>query len=127
MENQTKSPVNIQQHVNILGWLFIILDLVFIVAAIFAFFLITGIGALQGGEYFQYVSRVTATVVAIALTIISIPGLIVGIGILKRKSWARLIAIILGVINLFNFPIGTILGVYTFWVLLNPESSALFE
>lgn len=34
------------------------------------------------------------------LILISIPGIVAGIGLLKYKSWARILAIILGVLNL---------------------------
>ena len=51
------------------------------------------------------------------LLIISAPGIIGGFGILKKYSWARVLVLILGALNLLNIPFGTILGVYTFWVL----------
>ena len=60
-----------------------------------------------------------------------IPGVIVDIvagwGLLQHKSWARILAIILGIINLVFFPIGTALGIYTLWVMFNDEAKALFE
>jgi hypothetical protein len=36
----------------------------------------------------------------------------------QRESWARIVALILGVVALVHFPIGTALGIYTLWVLL---------
>ena len=36
--------------------------------------------------------------------------LIVGLGLLGRKEWARWLAIILSLLGLFNFPIGTVIG-----------------
>ena len=41
-----------------------------------------------------------------------------GYGLLERESWARLLALVLGFVSLFNVPLGTALGIYTFWVLL---------
>ncbi|WP_428740106.1 hypothetical protein, partial [Sulfurimonas sp.] len=32
-------------------------------------------------------------------------------GLLKQKKWARIVTIILGVLMLFGFPVGTIVGV----------------
>ncbi len=49
-------------------------------------------------------------------------GLIVGWGLLERQPWARTMAIVLGVIGLFEPPFGTALGVYTLWVLLPAQS-----
>jgi hypothetical protein len=41
-----------------------------------------------------------------------------GIGLLTVQPWARLVAIITGVIELISFPLGTALGIYSLWVLL---------
>ncbi len=61
------------------------------------------------------------------LLIISIPGFIAGIGLLKFRQWARILAIILAVLNILSFPLGTALAIYTFWVLLNAQTAPLFE
>jgi hypothetical protein len=45
-------------------------------------------------------------------------GLIAGWGLLARQPWARMLAIVLGCINLVDMPFGTALGIYTLWVLL---------
>ena len=50
-----------------------------------------------------------------------------GIGLLKGKNWARVLVIFLAVLDLIDFPIGTAIGVYTLWVLLNSETSELFD
>jgi hypothetical protein len=49
-------------------------------------------------------------------------GLAAGWGLLQRKSWARMLAIVLGHLNLLAVPFGTALGIYTLWVLLPAES-----
>ncbi len=49
-------------------------------------------------------------------------GIIVGWGLLERASWARILAIILGIIALIHVPFGTALGIYTLWVLLPAQS-----
>jgi hypothetical protein len=48
-------------------------------------------------------------------------GILVGWGLMRRQPWARIVAIVLGVISLFHPPIGTALGIYTLWVLLADE------
>lgn len=55
------------------------------------------------------------------LLILAAGGVCVGLGLMQRQIWARTIAIILGVVALFYFPLGTALGVYTLWVLLADE------
>ncbi len=58
--------------------------------------------------------------------ILSLPSIAAGFGLLKHRSWARVLAIIIGVLNLFGFPIGTAIGVYTLYVLLSDETAPLF-
>jgi uncharacterized membrane protein (DUF2068 family) len=52
--------------------------------------------------------------------------LVLGWGLLTKKQWARILGIILGVISLIRFPLGTALGIYTLWVLLSKDGSAEF-
>ena len=52
----------------------------------------------------------------------ALAGFLAGYGLLQRESWARILALILGFISLFNIPFGTALGIYTLWVLLPAAS-----
>jgi len=51
--------------------------------------------------------------------------IVAGISLLKQKAWARLLTLILGILALFNFPIGTLIAIYTFWVLTSDETTKL--
>jgi hypothetical protein len=66
----------------------------------------------------------TALVVFLLAT--SLPGLIAGIGLLKYRPWARILAIVVAVINLIHIPFGTAIGIYALWVLFNKETEQLF-
>ncbi len=57
---------------------------------------------------------------------LSVPGIIAGYGLSKRRPWARIFAIVLSVINLINIPFGTLLGMYGLWVLLSRDTAQLF-
>lgn len=50
--------------------------------------------------------------------------IISGIGLLKHKNWARKILIILSIISLFEFPIGTAIGIWFLIVLFNEKVKA---
>jgi len=50
-----------------------------------------------------------------------------GIGILKAKSWARIIGIVVAVLSLFWIPVGTVLGVLVLVYLVKPEVREYFE
>jgi hypothetical protein len=51
-------------------------------------------------------------------------ALFAGLSLLNRKPYGRVLAIVLAVIALFKFPLGTALGIYTLWVLA-PATSAM--
>ncbi len=50
-----------------------------------------------------------------------------GIGILKAKSWARIITMVVAGLSLFWFPVGTVIGVLVFIYLGKPEVRTYFE
>jgi hypothetical protein len=52
---------------------------------------------------------------------------IAGWGLLQREPWARILALIVGFVSLFNVPIGTALGIYTLWVLLPTKSDDEYQ
>jgi hypothetical protein len=54
-------------------------------------------------------------------------GFIAGWGLLQREPWARIVALVLGFISLFNIPFGTAIGVYTMWVLLPSQAEQEYE
>lgn len=58
--------------------------------------------------------------VGLLLSAYAIAGVVAGWGLMDRRPWARMLAIILGCISLIHFPFGTALGIYTLWVLV-PE------
>lgn len=48
--------------------------------------------------------------------VIALPSLIAGWGLLNNRAWAMTLALIVGCLRLFSFPIGTAIGIYTIWV-----------
>jgi hypothetical protein len=63
-------------------------------------------------------------VMLVVIAIIAIFSLIVGIALLTRRPWGRVLALIAGFLSLVSIPFGTALGVYTLWTLL-PATSAM--
>ena len=49
-------------------------------------------------------------------------GIVIGGGLLRRRPWARMLAMVIGVIGLVEIPIGTAVGIYSLWLLLPAES-----
>lgn len=52
---------------------------------------------------------------------------VAGWGLLQMKSWARWLALILAILSLFGFPIGTIIGIVIIWYLLKDDVREAFE
>ena len=63
--------------------------------------------------------------VSAVFLVIGIPNLIAGLALLKQKGWARVLAIILAVLALTSFPVGTAVGIYAIWVLTQKETEQL--
>jgi phage shock protein PspC (stress-responsive transcriptional regulator) len=118
---------NMGEHVKILGILYIAFSALGLIAAFLVFVAITGGGLISGDNTAITVTSIVGTAVAGIFVLVSAPGLIGGMGLLKKQSWARILVLVLGIINLINIPFGTALGIYTIWVLTNKETEALFS
>lgn len=59
---------------------------------------------------------------AMCLLALAVAGLAAGWGLMERRSWARTLAVILGILALFDPLLGTALGIYTLWVLLPAQA-----
>jgi hypothetical protein len=62
----------------------------------------------------------------IIVALLSILGIIGGIGLLTFRSWARILTLVVSAISCLNIPIGTLVGVYSIWVLVQDETKQLF-
>jgi len=58
---------------------------------------------------------------AVIISATTIPNFIAAYGLLKRRSWARMAALIVGVLCLPVFPLGTVTGIYAFWLFLQDD------
>ena len=121
------------QHVKVLGILHIAFSSLGVLAAILVPVILSAIEqfiSVRGGTLEQINGLPALSAIAfvafIVLMVISLPGLIGGIGLLYYRPWARILLIVLSALDLLQFPLGTALGVYGFWVLLNRETETLF-
>lgn len=114
------------QHVKILGWCFLIYHGLLLLLGIGLFLIVSGAGVLSGDRQAMLVTGAVGTFLAALFLILSLPGLIAGVGLLRFRPWARILAIVLGALHLLSIPIGTALGIYTLWVLLHRQTEPLF-
>jgi hypothetical protein len=125
----------VEQHVKILGVLNIVWGAMgalggLVLLAIFggAYGLAgAAIGHNLGAHISLPIIAIIGSVLALLLLILSVPSIIAGIGLLYFKSWARILALVISVLHLFNIPIGTALGIYGLWVLLSQEGQRCFS
>lgn len=116
-----------QKHVTILAWLHIVFSVIGVLVAMLLFMVIIAGGLISGDSDAIALTAIAATSIALMLSLFSVPGIIGGIGLLYMKSWARIMVLILGFLELLNFPFGTALGIYTIWLLMKDETIKLFE
>ena len=120
------------QHIKILSVLFMILGVLGLLAAI-GFFLAGagGVATILAQDQSSDAQLGAAwvggcmTFVAALIGILSIPCFIAGWGLSKRKAWSRMLTIILAVLSLPSFPIGTAVGVYALVIMLNDETKTI--
>lgn len=124
-----------EKHIRALAILHIVYSSLALLAGLVVFLLLGGIGIAlnnipESEEMSVSVSSLVmfiGFVVGILLLVISLPGIIGGIGLLKHKEWARIVVLIVGFFDLLHIPVGTALGVYTLWVLFSRDAVALFR
>lgn len=115
-----------EDHVNIVAALYIGFGALGILAAAIIFLAVVGGGFLSGDMDAIAITTSVGSAIALVISLFSIPGIFGGVGLIKRRSWARILVIVLGVLNLPLIPIGTILGAYTIWVLMKEDTARLF-
>lgn len=116
-----------EKHVNVVAALHIGLSIIGIVIAMVIGVVLGLVGSFVEDPVANKILPIIATVAIWVVILFSIPGIIAGIGLFKRKEWARILTLILSVIKLMNIPIGTALGAYSIWVLVQDETTALFK
>ncbi len=126
--------LSMKRHVDVLGLLYIVWGALSMLIGLAmgalagAAFVIAGSQPPEGG------GRLAARLVGSAFVSAAVVGLAwgglhlwEGAGLRRPREWARAIGLVLGAINLFLFPLGTALGIYTLWVLLSDQTRSVFH
>ena len=110
-----------EKHRVILGGLHIALGIIPVFVALIAYSVLLFAGVMSGDPTARMVTGRVGTLVVFLLLLIGLPGFLSGIGLLAGAGWAKVVAVIVGALNLVNFPIGTAVGIYTIWVVVADE------
>jgi hypothetical protein len=116
-----------KKHIELLAILHIVYNVVCLLIGIGFFLFFSSIGLITQDAVALGVLSLVGLLLGGFFVVLSIPGLIAGIGLLKMRPWARILAIVMACLDALNIPIGTALTVYTFWVLINDEAIKEFS
>ena len=117
-----------RQHVSFVGALHIGFGLLGVAGALAIFFGFQFLFELVEDEPIaQDVLSFIGNSIGLILLFFSTLGVIGGIGLFSYKPWARILVMIVSALNCLNVPVGTAKGIYSLWVLMQPETIELFE
>lgn len=106
-----------RKHVRLLGWLQIGLGILDLLIGLAAFGVLSGVGFLSGELLTLGFLSALGGIVGVIMLIMALPNIICGVGLLKNwGGWVIVLAVFLGVLNLWKFPFGTAIALYTFWI-----------
>jgi hypothetical protein len=121
----------VQEHVHLLGILWLAISAMNTIGGVVLYIvantLMAHLHEMGAPEAPTAFLRPLLSVVAIFILAKAACGFIAGWGLLQREPWARVIALVLGFLSLFNIPFGTAVGVYTLWVLLPVQSQEEYD
>jgi hypothetical protein len=123
-----------RDHVRLLAALYIALGVMGILGALLVLVIFGGSASLlrliipdePATSIAAPILTFLAFVIFLGMLILSIPEIIAGIGLFKLRRWARLLGIVLCILNLMNLPFGTAVSIYGLWVLLSGRTDELF-
>ena len=127
LSGPTMAQDRMDKHISAIGILYIIYFVFSLLVAALVFSILYGTGILAGNRESMAILTTIGTIVSAYLLILALPCLIAGIGVLKHRNWGRVLSIVIGALSLLNFPFGTLLGVYTIWVMTQPETRRRFD
>jgi hypothetical protein len=121
-----------EAHVKVLGVLHIVLGALGVLGALLLLLIFGGaagiVGATGDPEAHIAIPIIGITGMALVAFVLlrSVPGIIIGIGLLKYRSWARIGGLVLSILDLIWVPFGTVIGIYGLWVLFSKDAERLF-
>ncbi len=116
-----------EKHLTVVALINITFGIILLCVGILLFTLIVGGGMLSRDTEAIFITSLIGTGFGLFFTLLSLPQIFGGIGLLNKKNWARMVILIVSIIGLINIPVGTAIGVYSIWVLMNDEVIRLMD
>ena len=118
----------LQRHLRTLGILWIVVGVLWIIPSLVLMGISHAPHLMMGDEMFTHAFMPPLMFsLGVVFLVIAAGGVLVGWGLMNHERWARITAIVLGILALFHPPFGTALGIYTLWVLLPTDSAAEYD
>ena len=115
------------KHVTLVAAINIAFGFLGVFFGIVALVVLVGAGIISHDPEALKITTIVGVSLASFLILTSIPEIIGGFGLLKRKNWARILVLVIAVMDLVFIPIGTAIGIYALWVLLQEDTAKLFK
>lgn len=121
-----------ETHVKVVGALHVVLGALGLVGVLVLIFVFGGAASIVGASGDPDAARavpiigLVGTFVVVLTFILSLPGLIIGVGLLRLRPWSRVAGIVLSILDLMWIPFGTVVGVYGLFVLFSKDTERLF-
>ena len=115
-----------ERHYRILSVLYIVYGIFNVLFSVLVYFILGRVFAFADvePEVVEFVHAIGIPL-AIAFVILSILSVIGGIAITQGKKWSKVLLLILGCFFLLNFPLGTIIGIYTIVVYVSDAQNKI--
>jgi hypothetical protein len=115
-----------KKHVNVVAILQIVFGSFNLLGALAVAFAFGFVDQFVDDPTAMKVLDIVSTPLIVMMALIGIAMIVGAIGLLTCKGWGRVLTLVMGALGLLNIPIGTLKGVYIIWVLVQPETTALF-
>jgi hypothetical protein len=87
----------------------------------------TAAARVEGGAIATAIVSTVMIFVAGILLLAAVANVIIGWGLWKQREWGRIGALVLAVLGLLKFPVGTIIGALIIWYLLRENVRQEFQ
>ena len=119
-------------HVKVLGSLQIALGVMGLFAALVLVLVFGGAATAMSAsgdpdaQIAMPIVGITGMALVTVIAAVSLPSVVIGIGLIRLRPWARIAGMVVSILSLMMVPFGTIVGVYGLWVLFSKETERLF-
>ena len=121
-------PGRLERHLRILGILWMVIGVLWIIPSLVLMGLSRAPHLMIGDEMFTHAFMPPMFFsLGVLFLVIAAAGILVGWGLMHHERWARITAIVVGIMALLHPPFGTALGIYTLWVLLPAGAAAEYD